>query len=228
MATEVQAAPQPEPVATAPEVNDKTSQTMTSAEVPSAETLHKVGEYTVLDRKGEKHTFKSILEGPAATDRVLVIFIRHFFCGTVPPDDIKKLPGTSVVVIGCGDPSLIDFYAAETKCPFAFYADPTQKLYDDLGMTRTMALGPRAEYSQEGMVGNAIKSMVRAIRNAPFSSLLKSGDVKQVGGEFLFEPNGEGGKKVSWCYRMENTRNHAPLETLKAVLDPEGQILKRA
>lgn len=48
---------------------------------PSAETLKKISEYTVLDRKREKHTFKSIYDGPVSDKRVLVIFIRHFFCG---------------------------------------------------------------------------------------------------------------------------------------------------
>lgn len=48
---------------------------------PSAETLNKISEFTVLDRKGEKHTFKSIYDGPGSDGRVLVVFIRHFFCG---------------------------------------------------------------------------------------------------------------------------------------------------
>lgn len=52
---------------------------------PSVETIRKVEGYTVLDNKGEKHTFKSVYDGPDSTGRVLVIFIRHFFCGVSFP-----------------------------------------------------------------------------------------------------------------------------------------------
>lgn len=48
---------------------------------PSASDLHKVEDYKILDRKGEAHTFRSIYNGPDSTKRVLVVFIRHFFCG---------------------------------------------------------------------------------------------------------------------------------------------------
>lgn len=48
---------------------------------PSGDVITKVEDYMVLDNKGEKHSFKSIYDGPDSTGRVLVIFIRHFFCG---------------------------------------------------------------------------------------------------------------------------------------------------
>jgi hypothetical protein len=52
---------------------------------PSVDTIHKVEDYMVLNNKGEKHSFKSIYDGPDSTGRVLVIFIRHFFCGVSFP-----------------------------------------------------------------------------------------------------------------------------------------------
>lgn len=84
MATETATvtAPQVEVDAPAPApTNTETSQPQPSSEVPSAETLRKVGDYKVLDREGKEHTFKSLVEGPDATERVLVLFVRHFFCG---------------------------------------------------------------------------------------------------------------------------------------------------
>lgn len=48
---------------------------------PSAETLRKIQDYTVLDRHGKSHPFKSLYSGPGVAQRVLVIFVRHFFCG---------------------------------------------------------------------------------------------------------------------------------------------------
>lgn len=49
--------------------------------LPSEETQHKVEEHTVLDRQGKSHPFKDIYRGPESARRVLVIFVRHFFCG---------------------------------------------------------------------------------------------------------------------------------------------------
>jgi hypothetical protein len=61
------------------------SKESTAEQPPSAETLRKVDDYTVLDKKGKKHTFRSLYAGPESTSRVLVIFIRHFFCGVSFP-----------------------------------------------------------------------------------------------------------------------------------------------
>lgn len=52
---------------------------------PSVDTIRKVEDYTVFDNKGQKHSFKSIYSGSDSTERVLVIFIRHFFCGVSFP-----------------------------------------------------------------------------------------------------------------------------------------------
>lgn len=57
------------------------SKELAPEQLPSAETLRKVENYTVLDKEGNKHLFKSLYAGPDSTGRVLVIFIRHFFCG---------------------------------------------------------------------------------------------------------------------------------------------------
>jgi hypothetical protein len=65
-----------------PESESKES---TAEQPPSAETLRKVEDYTVLDKEGKKHTFRSLYAGPESTGRVLVIFIRHFFCGVSFP-----------------------------------------------------------------------------------------------------------------------------------------------
>ncbi len=46
--------------------------------LPSAETLAKIADHTVLDRDGKPHTFASLA---ATTPRVLFVFVRHFYCG---------------------------------------------------------------------------------------------------------------------------------------------------
>lgn len=49
--------------------------------LPSAETIKSIEDYIVLDRDGKSKTFKSLYSGNNVARRVLVVFIRHFFCG---------------------------------------------------------------------------------------------------------------------------------------------------
>lgn len=53
----------------------------TNNDIPSQEVLKKVESMIVLDRDGKTRPFKSLYSGPNVARRVLVIFIRHFFCG---------------------------------------------------------------------------------------------------------------------------------------------------
>lgn len=53
----------------------------TTNELPSAEVQKMIEEYIVLDSHGKSRTFKSLYMGGNVARRVLVIFIRHFFCG---------------------------------------------------------------------------------------------------------------------------------------------------
>ena len=117
------------------------------------------------------------------------------------------------MVIGCGQPELIPFYAKETDCSFPIYADPTGKLYDLLGMTRTLSLGYKApEYVQTSLLTVVLKSFYQVLRSG--QNALKGGDFDQVGGEFMFNDG-----KVTWCHRMQNTRDHAEIPILRKVLD---------
>lgn len=54
---------------------------LTNNELPSAEVQKMIENYIVLDRHGKSKTFKSLYMGENKARRVLVIFIRHFFCG---------------------------------------------------------------------------------------------------------------------------------------------------
>jgi len=53
----------------------------TNNDLPSAETIAKIADYVLLDRDGKTHTFKSLYSGKHAARRVLIIFVRHFYCG---------------------------------------------------------------------------------------------------------------------------------------------------
>lgn len=191
-------------------------------DLPSPSTLRKIENYVVLDRDGKSHPFKSLYTGKHVARRVLVIFVRHFFCGVsffpfppplpshrlllslcpqncqeylrtlsaaITPDSLLRLPiSTFIAVVGCGDPALIPMYAESTGCPFPIYADPTRRLYQELGMVRTLALGERPAYMKKSLLKSSIESIVQGLKQIPKGLATKAGDQRQIGGEFLFEP----------------------------------------
>lgn len=54
---------------------------LSNDELPSAETIERISDYIVLDRHGKTHTFRSLYTGRSVARRVLIIFVRHFYCG---------------------------------------------------------------------------------------------------------------------------------------------------
>jgi hypothetical protein len=189
----------------------------TNNEIPTQEVLKSVEDMTVLDKDGKIIPFKNLYSGPNVTRRVLVIFIRHFFCGvrsffslqsvhlltceqncqeylrtltdSITSDELLALPTpTFIAIVGHGSPSLIPMYASETHCPFPIYADPTKRLYNALGMLRTLNLGTRPEYQRRGTVKGMWESVRQGILNLKGGKALHGLDWHQVGGEFLFEP----------------------------------------
>jgi len=135
---------------------------------------------------------------------------------SIPAPSLHHPSAPSLVIVGCGQPDLIPMYAAATACRFPIYADPTRALYDRLGMTRTLELGPhRPDYIKTSLLTGAVKSVCQGVMSG--RGALKGGDFKQVGGEFWFV-DGE----VKWCHRMRNTRDHAEVEVLRGLLGLEG------
>lgn len=102
-------------------------------------------------------------------------------------------------------------YTAATNCPFPIYAEPTRKIYDHLGMTRTYDLGTKPAYMQTNVLINSVQSIFQGLSTG--RKALRGGDFKQVGGEFLFE-NGE----CTWVHRMKTTRGHAEVSELRTLL----------
>ncbi|WDK23088.1 hypothetical protein CGRA01v4_14379 [Colletotrichum graminicola] len=196
---------------------------------PSSQALAEAAELQVLGRDGQTHPFKNLFGGLKSSSRVVVMFMRHFFCGacqlythdvstTITPETLSshRIP-TSVVFIGCGDPELIDDYSQVTNCRFPIYTDPTGKLFDKLGMVRTAAVGNRTIYSSKRWLSHFFKAVYDALVNLPSGKTTKAGDGMRVGGEFVFE-EGEEEKIVTWCHRMRNHRDHTEVADLCRVL----------
>lgn len=149
----------------------------------------------------------------------------RFLSEAIPPSSLPPL--TSLVIVGCGSHSLIKMYTDETSCPYPIYANPTRSLYDIFGMIRTMSLGDQPEYIKGSLPSYILKGIMQAFRRIGSGDVLKGGDSKQVGGEFLFvtKKTGDGetnpeetDAKVEWCHRMKNTRNHSSVSDIQSAL----------
>lgn len=57
----------------------------TDNKLPTLETLKRIENFSVLDQNGKTIPFKNLYTGPNVAKRVLIIFIRHFFCGVCIP-----------------------------------------------------------------------------------------------------------------------------------------------
>lgn len=78
-------------------------------------------------------------------------------------------------------------YAEASGCQFPIYADPTRKLYSELGMVKTLALGEKPAYMRKSLLKSTIESIMQGLRQIPKGLATKGGDQRQIGGEFLFE-----------------------------------------
>lgn len=141
-------------------------------------------------------------------------FLTALSAGISPSDLSKQSPPTTLTIIGCGDPSLIDDYCKNSKCSpdIPIYADPSRKLYDAFNLISNLsAVGKRPEYQTSGLLSLVSRSIVQGVRAG--SGAFKGGDYSQIGGEFLFQDG-----KVTWCHRMANTRDHTDIPALKKIL----------
>ncbi|KAJ9601956.1 hypothetical protein H2200_013515 [Cladophialophora chaetospira] len=149
-----------------------------------------------------------------AEKRILVVFIRHFFCGNCQ-EYVRRLASAespfhpshkststtwttnsskpasrtlpTVVIIGPGQPSLIASYKALTQCPFDIYADPSTQLYNILGMHRTLSMGSRSPgYIEHSLISGAVKSAWQIVRRVGTGDAMAGGNWDVNGGEFLF------------------------------------------
>ncbi|KAL5596673.1 hypothetical protein BROUX41_006634 [Berkeleyomyces rouxiae] len=199
----------------------------TNDNLPPKDVMKKIGSLPLLDRAGTAHSFEEVI---ATAERTLAIFVRHFFCGNcqeyirvlgtiISPDSLPS--NTAIVIIGCGDPQLIDMYIEATGCKFPLYTDPERKAFETLGMIKTLQLGEKPRYMKKSLTMSIVASIGQALRQIPTGLALSSGDHRQVGGEFMFETVQEV-RQVTWCHRMRSTRDHAELGEIQKVLKSES------
>jgi len=186
--------------------------------LPSEETLTKASELEISDDNGTKVTFGSLIE-----KKVVVVFIRHFFCGACllysqnlarVPKEALDAAGVQIILIGCGEHVCIKEYRELCQFTGPIYADPTRTLFHTLGMTNETVGGGQPEEARPSYLattttwGLISSSLKRIATNVGF--LGKQGNFSQNGGEFVLGP----GKKCSFAARMEHSINHVPVEDL--------------
>ncbi|KAJ4302324.1 hypothetical protein N0V88_002468 [Collariella sp. IMI 366227] len=187
----------------------------THDDLPTLEAIRKIDNYTVLDRDGKSHTFRSLYTGNHAAQRVLIIFIRHFLCGnckqylqalttTLTPLAPRPQPLHNDLRHWLRRRLLLPSYTADlgpnqTPFPFPIYTDPTGTLYNKLGMEkRTLALGSQPKYMTKGIIRSSLESVLQGVKLIKTGKVFEGGDMKRIGGEFLFEaPGMEGGGQVT-------------------------------
>lgn len=220
-------------------------------ECPDGAVLAAVQNIPIYDEAGEARLFGSLYDPETTTnERQLIIFIRHTFCGAchafvraltdgISASECESMPSpTSIVLIGCGKPDLIQHYRDFQGCDthFPIYAEPTRKLFKTLGMKWSAKFGDRPEYMRDISLYNMVKGSAKGI-SADFKEdgglrkrdIVRGGNWLQVGGEFLFE-NGS----VVWCHRMRNIRGRKShvlflpkLHFLTHAADAEVAVLRK-
>ncbi|KAH6901648.1 AhpC/TSA antioxidant enzyme-domain-containing protein [Coprinopsis sp. MPI-PUGE-AT-0042] len=184
--------------------------------LPSPEALARASKLTVMDSQRRTVTFGLLFE-----KKVVIVFIRHFFCGSCLSyvDNLTKVSqealtaaGMEIVVIGCGEPECIPEYVQASGFHGPIYADPTRELFRAMGMTlENLKLNPskerRAAYLKGQNIFQIVLSGVKRAWRVP-GQIGKQGNIFQLGGEFVLGP----GLQCSYASRMEHTMHHSPVE----------------
>ncbi|GAA6021452.1 hypothetical protein JCM10207_004740 [Rhodosporidiobolus poonsookiae] len=187
---------------------------------PTAQELATAVDLPVFDREGNEVKLGQLLQNDKG--KAVVIFIRQDYISYLTmhlPPALLASSSTKLSVVGCGDWKLAGPYKDNLDTPFEVYADPSKKTYEALGMTlRTLDMGSeKPAYVRQGMFWNALGSIVTAFKMKRVTT--PAGDIKQLGGEFVFGP----GMEPVYTHRMENTRGHAPLEALLQAIGVPSQ-----
>lgn len=179
----------------------------------------------ILDSNGTSHPFSTLYATDDHHQQTLVIFIRHFFCGSckeyvsalssvdgITPNELSA-SNKRMIIIGCGQPNIIKQYAKDTACLFPIYTDPTRQLYDAFGMIRTLSLADeKPAYIKSSFLSNLAKSAFSQLSSG--LSMFQGGDIQQVGGEYLIDNQGH----IIWSHNMNNTQDHVEIKELRKVL----------
>ncbi|KAJ7925002.1 AhpC/TSA antioxidant enzyme-domain-containing protein, partial [Mycena leptocephala] len=180
---------------------------------PTQRQLEEAAGLQVISESGVRVPFGNLWR----EQKTIVCFIRHFWCPlcqdymfsisrNVSPEVLESA-GLQLIIISNGSYEMIKSYRRIFRTPFALYTDPTHQVYNTLGMTlQTMEKGPRGNYVRHGLMTGIGMVVVNAVK-VGMPVWKDGGEIKQLGGEFVFGP----GMTCSWAHRMRYTRDHVPI-----------------
>ncbi|OQE35381.1 hypothetical protein PENCOP_c013G04839 [Penicillium coprophilum] len=192
------------------------------------DTLHEAYELEIESGNGKKVRFGELVAGKGDSITTIVIFIRHFFCAydqdytrTMSKQMTQKLLDTvpasarpaQVILLGCGDHSLIAPFMEETTDEFPIYTDPTGNIYEKLQMKRTTSgFTEPPPYSGFSLPTGLAEGLKQAWKRGWAG--LRGGDWKQQGGEWIFQRG-----RLRFAHRMEGASDHLTADRLLEILN---------
>lgn len=193
----------------------------THRELPDPKALGEAGDVLIKDKDGKDIPLKSLYMDKPGDERQLLIFVRHFHCGScqqyvealmqdLTPEKLSKAK-INLTIIGSGEVICIPDYVKATGSTFPIYTDPSVQTYKKLGMISSLRPGTTTpSYLKKSTLDNIVSSTW-----ALFTSghILSGGPKAQNGGEWLFQ-----GGELRWCHRMRNSSDHTETEELKNIL----------
>ncbi|KAL4904478.1 hypothetical protein BDW74DRAFT_168479 [Aspergillus multicolor] len=160
--------------------------------------------------------------------------VRHFFCvydqdyvrsvsHHLTDSVLQTIPSAGgpiqLIIIGCGDPSLIVPYVSETDAAqFPVYSDPDGKLYEKLHMERTVANIMRPPVYTDVGFWRSLGLTLRQMAGRGWKGL-RGGKWDQNGGEWVFR-NG----RCRFVHRMQSVSDHLTAGELIRILERRGSL----
>ncbi|TRM64244.1 hypothetical protein BD626DRAFT_429843 [Schizophyllum amplum] len=201
--------------------------------LPKPELLQRLASLPLHSSSGLRVPFGAVLRSSTSPDSAhttIVVFLRHFWCphdqayvsairsALLRLDDAKQ--DCDLVLVSTGAHSLIAKYmrvlgfqdghvCGQSRVRVSMYTDEGRPLYSALGMQEATEarVGP-APRKKDGFVG----LVMRVLRGE--AALANSGEINQLGGEFVFEAGADGSLRCRYAHRMASTRDHALFEEL--------------
>ncbi|KAI0095068.1 hypothetical protein BDY19DRAFT_916123 [Irpex rosettiformis] len=143
-------------------------------ETPSIDDVRKAYELELLDSTGQKVKFGSLIDD---TGKTVVVFIRHFFCGSCQAyvsrlaqvqDEVLEKTRVKVVVIGCGSYQPIKQYQQKTGFNKPVYADATRALFRHFHLIENLEATSADQPVKNYLAGrNRLMNVLRSIWTGP-------------------------------------------------------------
>ena len=123
-------------------------------------------------------------------------------------------PPTTLTIVGCGDPILIQNYTKMTDCPYEVYADPSRSTYATLGFSVNETAAPEVpKYVRKYSTTSIFKAILISLGLAAKTKSISAGKKSQNGGELIWVDG-----KLQYIHRMRHTNDHLEVDQLDFLL----------